>query len=81
MINRRAALLSGLAAAALPSSSWAARQAGDPRVQTVAGPVMGLREDEISVFKGVRYGAPTRRFQPPEPPAPASALLLGSTSP
>ncbi len=85
MFNRRTALLSGLAVAALPSAYLAARQAGDPRVQTAAGPVVGLRQDGISVFKGVRYGAPTLRFQPPEPPAPwtdpARAVAYGGASP
>ena len=69
MITRRSTLLTGLAAAALPVSARAARRAA-PRVTTTAGPVIGLREGDLSVFKGLRYGAPTRRFQPPQTPTP-----------
>lgn len=69
MITRRSTLLTGLAAAALPVSARAARRA-DPHVTTAAGPVIGVREGDLSVFKGLRYGAPTPRFQPPQAPTP-----------
>ncbi len=42
-------------------------------VMTISGPIRGLYEDGISVFKGVRYGAPPvgkLRFRPPVQPAP-----------
>jgi para-nitrobenzyl esterase len=87
MIDRRTALASGLAAAAFASPALAQgrRGAADPRVQTRHGPVVGAREDGVAVFKGLRYGAPTRRFQPPQPPAPWSdpmrAVAYGGASP
>jgi len=37
---------------------------------TNSGPVVGRRHRGINVFKGIRYGAPTRRFQPPQAPTP-----------
>lgn len=44
-------------------------------VQTSHGPVFGRRELGLSVFKGIRYGAPPverARFQPPKAPEPWS---------
>ncbi len=44
-------------------------------VETSNGPVRGLDEDGIHVFKGVRYAAPPvgdLRFKPPVPPVPWS---------
>ena len=82
-MTRRAAVLAGLAATATATTSMAATRA--PRAATTAGPVVGRLQDGINVFKGVRYGAPTRRFQPPEPPTPwrdpASAFDYGAASP
>lgn len=84
MLTRRTTLLTGLAVAALPAAA-SAQGRGDPRVQTRHGPVTGLRQDGISVFKGVRYGAPPRRFQPPETPAawrdPVRATAYGAATP
>ncbi|MDZ5647912.1 carboxylesterase/lipase family protein [Nitrospirillum sp. BR 11828] len=76
----------GLAAAAvtLPPRAWAA---SDPVVITGHGPVRGLRQDGIDVFKGIRYGADTgqRRFQAPQPPVPwrevRDALSYGAACP
>ncbi|MCK6105929.1 MULTISPECIES: carboxylesterase/lipase family protein [unclassified Brevundimonas] len=68
MITRRKALMLGMTAAALPLSVSAG--SNDPRVQTTAGPVIGVRYDGVSVFKGLRYGAPTQRFRPPRRPEP-----------
>jgi para-nitrobenzyl esterase len=56
-------------------------------VQTSNGPVIGLVEDGVQSFKGLRYGAPpveTLRFAPPRKPAPwktpAAAIRLGNPS-
>ena len=83
MMSRRAAVLAGLAATATATAGHAAPRA--PRAVTTAGLVVGRRQDGINVFKGVRYGAPTRRFQPPQPPTPwrdpAPAFDFGAASP
>lgn len=86
MITRRKALLSSMATAGLLSAPSGVLAATAPnRVMTTAGPVIGLRQEGISVFKGVRYGAPTRRFQPPEKPTPwrdpVRATRYGAASP
>jgi para-nitrobenzyl esterase len=85
MITRRATLMTGFAAAGLAMAAQAKAEAGDPMVQTTAGPATGLRQDGINVFKGLRYGAPTRRFQPPQKPAPwttpVRAVEYGPASP
>ena len=85
MMTRRATLATGLAGAVLAGAGAARAAVGDPRVHTSDGPVIGFREDGIAVFKGLRYGAPTRRFQAPEKPAPwttpARAVAYGAASP
>nr|WP_255568026.1 carboxylesterase/lipase family protein [Brevundimonas sp. PAMC22021] len=79
--------MSGLAAATFYSPASAVTAARAPAVRTKSGPVIGLREDSVSVFRGVRYGASTegRRFQPPSPPAPwrdpVRAVDYGAASP
>ncbi|NBB63281.1 carboxylesterase family protein [Pseudomonas sp. ODNR1LW] len=84
-VRRRAVLGGGLTAVALASPALSASRRGDPRVLTAAGPVIGVRQQGISVFKGLRYGAPTKRFQPPEAPtpwrAPIPATAFGPASP
>jgi para-nitrobenzyl esterase len=83
MITRRTILGTGLVAALPPRRAMALP--GDPRVNTTLGPVIGIREGGLSVFRGVRYGAPTRRFQPPTPPMPwrdpLKAAAYGAASP
>ena len=55
MITRRKALLSSMATAGLLSASSGVLAATAPsNVITTVGPVIGLRQDGISVFKGVR---------------------------
>ncbi len=75
----------GLAAAGVATARAVRAAPGDPMVRTTAGPVIGLKEDGITVFRGLRYGAPTRRFQTPERPrswtSPIRAVEYGAASP
>jgi len=84
MLTRRSAVLSGMASAVLAPAALA-RSSAVPRANTTAGPVIGRRDAGISVFRGVRYGAPTRRFQPPKVPTPwrdaTPAFDYGAASP
>lgn len=63
-IDRRALVASGLALAAAPE----ARAQTAPIVRTRYGRVRGAAEGGVLAFKGIRYGAPTRRFMAPQPP-------------
>src|SRR5690349_10418674 len=54
-------------------------------VPTSNGPIRGYQEDVLTVFKGVRYGAPptgSLRFKPPQRPnpwtEPADAVAYGA---
>jgi len=89
MPNRRT-LITGAAAlaayAALPTTGFTAEKRS-PIVQTTNGKVRGYVDGEVSVFKGLRYGADTggaRRFQAPVKPEPwtgvKDALAYGAAS-
>jgi para-nitrobenzyl esterase len=70
-INRRTLIKAGigsLSATVMPTIALAAAGAS-PIVTTRSGPVRGYTEENVSIFKGVRYGADTssRRFMPPLP--------------
>lgn len=83
-LNRRhlIAAMSALPLAALGEGSGA-----DPVVVTSNGPVRGIRDQGISIFRGVRYGADTARtrFSRPERPEPWTEIRpatdYGSASP
>ncbi len=73
LLRRRDVLATAPAAAAFFAAGAArAASAEAPILMTRAGPVRGFRENGLSVFKGIRYGADTRstRFEKPAPPAP-----------
>ncbi|OZB17350.1 MAG: carboxylesterase, partial [Hyphomonas sp. 34-62-18] len=84
-LNRR----SVLAAMGSAGLALAARAGGgeDPVVRTSNGPVSGVQEGGVSVFRGIRYGADTRltRFAKPRRPDPwqevARAVGYGPASP
>ena len=71
-LTRRGLTGAGVAAAAMTAFPPGVRaQGGLPAVRTTHGPVIGRRDSDISVFKGLRYGDDTgyRRFLPPRAPA------------
>ena len=61
--------------------------ASEPRAKTSYGPVSGSVEDDILVFKGIRYGADTKttRFAAPDEPEPwdevKTATAFGNSCP
>lgn len=84
-LNRR----SVLAAMGSAGLALAARAGGgeDPVVMTSNGPVSGVKEGGVAVFRGIRYGADTAltRFAKPRRPEPwkdvARAVAYGAASP
>ena len=64
-----------------------ARRASGPVVHTRYGDVRGFVDQDINVFRGIRYGSDTseRRFMPPRPPVPwegvMDALEFGRAAP
>lgn len=81
----RRALLIGLVGVAGAAATPARAGAASPVGRTAAGQVRGYRDGPIKAFKGIRYGAPPARFQPPQAPAPwsgvAEAIEFGPGSP
>lgn len=55
----------------MPFASGFSAQPGDPVVLTTNGPVRGVAESGVGVFRGIRYGADTSttRFRRPRPPS------------
>ena len=72
---KRRDVLTGLAATSLILPARA-RAAAAPVARTRAGPIRGYLDGGVSVFKGVPYGGDSgpRRFQPPVPPRPWTAI-------
>lgn len=87
--TRREAMKAGAGAIGLLGlAPLYAQTAGmSPEVETTSGKVRGYVDDDIRVFKGVRYGADTRprRFQPPAAPRPwegvADCFDYGASAP
>ncbi|THD64466.1 carboxylesterase/lipase family protein [Phenylobacterium sp.] len=74
-LARRQLLLGAAAlAGAATSARSAASGAHEPVVETMAGKVRGVIDAGVAVFRGLRYGAPTHRFERPEPGAPWSGV-------
>lgn len=72
MISRRLFLAATGALASAPAFAQ-----GDPTVTTTLGPIRGIREGGLAVFRGIRYGV-APRFQAPKPP-PASRETVDAT--
>ncbi len=81
LLDRRAFV----AASILAAATTPARAQSAPVARTRHGRVRGTAGDGVLSFKGVRYGAPTRRFEAPERPRAwrgvADALAFGAACP
>ena len=81
LLDRRAFVAASILAAAAAT----AHAQTAPIARTRHGRVRGAASDGVLSFKGVRYGAPTRRFQAPERPRAwrgvADALAFGASCP
>jgi len=88
-ITRRDAIKAGAGLISTFGASplFAQNNGTSPVVRTTYGEVRGYVDGELSVFKGIRYGADTaaRRFQSPLPPKPWEGALdcfeYGTSSP
>jgi para-nitrobenzyl esterase len=85
-VQRRGLLGLGASAACLAAVSPLAIAASGPVVRTTHGRVRGVRDGDLQVFRGIRYGADTtpRRFMPPIAPLPwrgvVDATAFGAAS-
>ena len=86
--DRRHLLQAGLlAATTAPLMGFTPRPTEFPEAMTVHGPVRGVSDSNVAVFKGIRYGEDTRltRFAKPRSPKPwaepAQATDYGTASP
>jgi para-nitrobenzyl esterase len=79
-LDRRSLIAAGLALAASPADAQAA-----PIARTTHGRVRGAQAGDVLSFKGIRYGAPSARFQAPQRPGAwrgvRDALTYGPTCP
>lgn len=77
--TRRRALAGGLASFLIFDQAWA--DAGQGVVMTRFGPVRGVKEGGLQIFKGLRYGQDTRltRFARPQPPVPWQDVVDADT--
>jgi para-nitrobenzyl esterase len=76
-IDRRRRRLLGVASLGVLAASPLARAAASAAVvRTTAGRVRGTIDEDLQVFRGIRYGADTgaRRFMPPVAPEPWGAI-------
>jgi len=70
------ACVAGAAAGLVLPAAFAGERSRSVVAQTRGGPVRGTMESGMHTFRGVRYGADTtaRRFLPPIPPVPWTAI-------